>query len=85
MAVGFPPHHPPMKTFLGVPIRVRDTVFGNLYLTEKKTARTLRALTRTWRWRLLLQQASLSKMPGFSMRAIGGGAGWRPVWSSPAC
>lgn len=36
MAVGFPPHHPPMKTFLGVPIRVRDTVFGNLYLTEKK-------------------------------------------------
>jgi len=36
MAVGFPPNHPPMRTFLGVPIRVRDTVFGNLYLTEKK-------------------------------------------------
>ncbi|MFJ4261696.1 GAF domain-containing protein [Paenarthrobacter nicotinovorans] len=35
-AVGFPATHPPMKTFLGVPIRVRDTVFGNLYLTEKK-------------------------------------------------
>jgi signal transduction histidine kinase len=32
---GFPAHHPPMKTFLGVPIRVRDEVFGNLYLTEK--------------------------------------------------
>ncbi|WP_093719494.1 MULTISPECIES: GAF domain-containing protein [unclassified Streptomyces] len=32
---GFPPHHPPMNTFLGVPIRVRDQVFGNLYLTEK--------------------------------------------------
>ncbi|SDN51163.1 sensor histidine kinase [Actinacidiphila guanduensis] len=32
---GFPPHHPPMHTFLGVPIRVRDEVFGNLYLTEK--------------------------------------------------
>ena len=32
---GFPPGHPPMRTFLGVPIRVRDTVFGNLYLTEK--------------------------------------------------
>ncbi|KAA9157481.1 GAF domain-containing protein [Amycolatopsis acidicola] len=32
---GFPPHHPPMKSFLGVPILVRDTVFGNLYLTEK--------------------------------------------------
>ena len=35
-SVGFPEHHPPMHTFLGVPIRVRDTVFGNLYLTEKR-------------------------------------------------
>jgi len=34
-AVGLPPGHPPMHTFLGVPIRVRDQVFGNLYLTEK--------------------------------------------------
>ncbi|AJF63188.1 GAF domain-containing protein [Streptomyces vietnamensis] len=33
---GFPAHHPPMHTFLGVPIRVRDEVFGNLYLTEKR-------------------------------------------------
>ncbi|WP_169739699.1 GAF domain-containing protein [Amycolatopsis taiwanensis] len=33
---GFPPHHPPMHSFLGVPVRVRDEVFGNLYLTEKK-------------------------------------------------
>ncbi|MFJ9348236.1 GAF domain-containing protein [Streptomyces sp. NPDC101237] len=32
---GFPVDHPPMDTFLGVPIRVRDQVFGNLYLTEK--------------------------------------------------
>ncbi len=35
---GFPPHHPPMKSFLGVPIRVRDQVFGNLYLTDKTSA-----------------------------------------------
>ena len=35
IAVGFPPNHPPMKTFLGVPVRVRNEVFGNLYLTEK--------------------------------------------------
>ncbi|MFE9258736.1 GAF domain-containing sensor histidine kinase [Streptomyces sp. NPDC006879] len=35
-AGGFPPHHPPMKTFLGVPIRVRGEVFGNLYLAEKR-------------------------------------------------
>ncbi|MEU3265461.1 GAF domain-containing sensor histidine kinase [Streptomyces bacillaris] len=33
---GFPPHHPPMHTFLGVPVRVREEVFGNLYLTEKR-------------------------------------------------
>ncbi|MFE3283036.1 GAF domain-containing protein, partial [Streptomyces sp. NPDC059233] len=33
---GFPPHHPPMHSFLGVPIRVREEVFGNLYLTEKR-------------------------------------------------
>jgi signal transduction histidine kinase len=32
---GFPAEHPPMTTFLGVPVRVRDEVFGNLYLTEK--------------------------------------------------
>jgi signal transduction histidine kinase len=32
---GFPPHHPPMDSFLGVPVRTRDRVFGNLYLTEK--------------------------------------------------
>jgi signal transduction histidine kinase len=33
---GFPEHHPPMRTFLGVPVRIRGTVFGNLYLTEKE-------------------------------------------------
>lgn len=34
-AVGVPPHHPQMETFLGVPIRAGGTVYGNLYLTEK--------------------------------------------------
>ncbi|MEU8280392.1 GAF domain-containing protein, partial [Microbispora bryophytorum] len=33
---GFPPGHPPMGSFLGVPVRVREEVFGNLYLTEKR-------------------------------------------------
>lgn len=33
-SAGFPDHHPPMDAFLGVPIRVRDEVFGNLYLTN---------------------------------------------------
>ena len=35
---GFPAHHPTMRSFLGVPVRVRDEVFGNLYLTDKTTA-----------------------------------------------
>ena len=35
---GFPPNHPPMRSFLGVPIIVRDRVFGRLYLTEKEGA-----------------------------------------------
>jgi signal transduction histidine kinase len=35
-SVGFPPHHPPMKTFLGVPVLVRGQAFGNLYMTEKR-------------------------------------------------
>ena len=34
-SVGFPDNHPPMRTFLGVPVQVRGEVFGNLYLTEK--------------------------------------------------
>jgi signal transduction histidine kinase len=34
-AVGFPPNHPPMRTFLGVPIHLRGVAYGNLYLTEK--------------------------------------------------
>ncbi|PRC44179.1 histidine kinase, partial [Mycobacterium sp. ITM-2017-0098] len=34
-SVGFPANHPPMRTFLGVPVRIRDEVFGNLYLTDK--------------------------------------------------
>ncbi|MDR3660210.1 MAG: GAF domain-containing protein [Mycobacterium sp.] len=34
-SVGFPDHHPPMQTFLGVPVRTRDEVYGNLYLSDK--------------------------------------------------
>lgn len=38
-SAGFPPNHPPMHGFLGVPIRIRDEVFGNLYLTEPAAGR----------------------------------------------
>jgi len=36
-AAGFPQHHPPMKSFLGVPMVGRSGVFGNLYITDKRT------------------------------------------------
>jgi GAF domain-containing protein len=39
LSSGFPAGHPPMTTFLGVPIRIRDEVYGNLYLTEKRDGR----------------------------------------------
>jgi signal transduction histidine kinase len=42
-SVGFPPHHPGMRSFLGVPVRVGDAIFGNLYLTEKRTGDTFTA------------------------------------------
>ncbi|WP_280913439.1 GAF domain-containing protein [Streptomyces sp. SAI-208] len=38
-SVGFPPGHPPMRTFLGAPVQVRDRIFGNLYLTDKHGGR----------------------------------------------
>src|SRR5262245_6634904 len=38
LSFGFPPNHPPMTSFLGAPVSSRGTVFGNLYLTNKKGA-----------------------------------------------
>jgi signal transduction histidine kinase len=37
-SVGFPPNHPPMRSFLGAPVKARGRVFGNIYLTEKQGA-----------------------------------------------
>ena len=39
LSSGFPDGHPPMTSFLGAPIRIRDEVYGNLYLTEKRDGR----------------------------------------------
>ncbi len=39
LSSGFPAGHPPMTSFLGVPVRIRDEVYGNLYLTEKRDGR----------------------------------------------
>ena len=37
-SVGFPPHHPPMRSFLGAPVKAMGKVYGNIYLTEKRSA-----------------------------------------------
>jgi two-component system, NarL family, sensor histidine kinase DevS len=39
-SVGFPAHHPPMRSFLGAPVRAMGRVFGNIYLTDKRSAKT---------------------------------------------
>lgn len=36
-SVGFPPNHPPMRSFLGAPVRAHGRVFGNIYLTDKRS------------------------------------------------
>ncbi len=35
---GFPPHHPPMRSLLGVPVRIKGRIIGNFYLTDKRAA-----------------------------------------------
>ena len=61
---GFPPGHPPMTSFLGVPVRVRDDVYGNLYLTDKEGTVEFtdedEALAEALAWRL----ASRSRTTG---------------------
>jgi signal transduction histidine kinase len=58
-SIGFPPGHPPMSSFLGVPITLRGTAFGNFYLTEKAGARAFDAQDEEL-LRLLAAQAAVS-------------------------
>ena len=46
-SVGFPPNHPPMTTFLGAPVIIRGSIFGRLYLTEKRSADAFTELDET--------------------------------------
>ena len=47
---GFPPGHPPMATFLGVPITIRGEAYGNLYLAEKVGGGEFGEATSSWWW-----------------------------------
>jgi hypothetical protein len=71
-SLGFPEPHPPMRTFLGVPVLVRGEVFGNLYMTEKRdgefTAEDEAVLTR-----------HLVHPSARAARRRPGATGWRPL------
>lgn len=83
---GFPAHHPPMRTFLGVPVRVRDEVFGNLYLTEKRGGGSFDAEDEAVVTTLSIAAGWRSTTPGCTTRAVAGSAGWRRWARSPgAC
>ena len=85
-SVGFPPNHPPMRTFLGVPVRIRDEVFGNLYLTEKIGGQPFSEDDEVLFRPSPRLRASLSTMPGCTNSPRHGCPGLRPpVTSEPSC
>jgi hypothetical protein len=77
---GFPDDHPPMNSFLGVPIRVREEVYGNLYLTEKRNGALFDADDEA----LLVTLAAAAGVAACMTTPSAGSAGWRPPPSSPA-
>ena len=79
---GFPPGHPPMDTFLGVPIRVRDEVFGNLYLTGS-TRGAFTAEDEELAKALAATAGARSTTPDIMRRRDRGSSGCRPRRRSP--
>jgi hypothetical protein len=78
-AFGFPPNHPPMRTFLGVPVRVRDEVFGNLYLTEKRGGARFDEEDEAVVLALAAAAASRSRTRGCTRTPGGASSGSRPA------
>ena len=85
-SVGFPPGHPPMQGFLGVPVRSRGEVFGNLYLAERSTGRTSAPTTRTSSSRWPPAPGSRSRTPASTRSRGDGRSGFgRPPRSAATC
>lgn len=82
-SVGFPANHPPMHSFLGVPIRVRDDVFGNLYLTEKKGGESFTDDDEVVVRALAAAAGSRSRTRTCTSRRAFGSNGWAPPARSP--
>ena len=74
---GFPPHHPPMHSFLGVPVRIRAQVFGNLYLTEKAAARDFTERDEEVVVALAAAAGVVIENARLYARTAAAGAGWR--------
>ena len=82
---GFPPNHPPMQSFLGVPIRVRSEVFGNLYLTEKEGGGDFTPEDEELVVALAATAGVAVENPAARQGRRGAGGQWeRPPWSAGA-
>ena len=77
-SAGFPPGHPPMTSFLGVPVRIGEEVFGNLYLTERSGGGSSPQKTRSWPSRSPRRPARRSPTRGGSPNPSSAAAGWTP-------
>ena len=71
-SVGFPPNHPPMRTFLGVPIVLRGVAYGNLYLSEKHGGEEFTEEDEELIQLLAAQAASRSRTRGCTRRRLAG-------------
>ena len=83
-AAGFPPGHPPMGSFLGVPVRIGEEVFGNLYLTERSPAGSSPRKMKSWRSRSPRPPARRSPTRGGTPSPSSAAAGWTPPASCAA-
>ena len=86
MSVGFPPSHPPMRTFLGVPVRGRGEIFGRLYLTEKANGEEFTADDEVVVQALAGAAGVAIDNARLYEQAAAGRGGWRPPGRSrPRC
>jgi two-component system, NarL family, sensor histidine kinase DevS len=86
VSAGFPRHHPPMRTFLGVPIRIRDEVFGNLYLSEKAHGQPFSEDDEVLVQALAAAAVPRSQTPGYISKPRRGSRGSNPpATSRPTC
>jgi GAF domain-containing protein len=80
---GFLDHHPPMNSFLGVPVRIRDQVFGNLYLAEKRDGGSFTSEDEQVVVALAAAAGVVIENARLYEEASAGSGGWRRLLRSP--